>query len=136
MLENENKRYITWDQMEGLVNKLATIIKNHLMLNPLSNIDSIYGIPRGGSIPAVMLSHKLGIPYSEKITLTSLIVDDICDSGVTLKEWEGYTTAVLLFKPHTSCAVPTLYGSTHNSDEWIVFPWERNDSNPIQDYKI
>ena len=131
MLENENKRYITWDQVEGLVSELANLIRYDF-----SDIDSIYGIPRGGLIPAVMLSHKLGIPISKKITLTSLIVDDICDSGVTLKEWEEYTTAVLLFKPHTSFVVPTLYGSTHNSDEWIVFPWERNGSNPIQDYKI
>jgi len=125
------KIYLTWDQVDGLVDKLATQVKSEF-----TNIDSIYGIPRGGLIPAVMLSHKLGIPYSDKITLTSLIVDDICDSGITLTEWEGYTTAVLLHKPHTSCAVPTIYGSTHDSDAWIIYPWERNDSKTIQDYKL
>ena len=125
------KRYLTWDQVDGLVDELATQVKSEF-----TNIDSIYGIPRGGLIPAVMLSHKLGIPYSDKITLTSLIVDDISDSGVTLKEWEGYTTAVLLHKPHTSCAVPTIYGSVHSSDAWIIYPWERNDSKTIQDYKL
>ena len=125
------KRYLTWDQVDGLVDELATQVKSEF-----TNIDSIYGIPRGGLIPAVMLSHKLGIPYSDKITLKSLIVDDICDSGVTLKAWEGYTTAVLLHKPHTSCVVPTIYGSTHNSDAWIIYPWERDDSKTIQDYKL
>jgi hypoxanthine phosphoribosyltransferase len=125
------KRYLTWDQVDGLVDELATQVKSEF-----TNIDSIYGIPRGGLIPAVMLSHKLGIPYSDKITLKSLIVDDICDSGVTLKAWEGYTTAVLLYKPHTSCAVPTIYGSVHSSDAWIIYPWERDDSKTIQDYKL
>ena len=125
------KRYLTWDQVDGLVDELATQVKSEF-----TNIDSIYGIPRGGLIPAVMLSHKLGIPYSDKITLKSLIVDDICDSGVTLKAWEGYTTAVLLHKPHTSCAVPTIYGSVHSGDAWIIYPWERDDSKTIQDYKL
>jgi len=125
------KKYLTWYQVEGLVDELAIKVKSEF-----ANIDSIYGIPRGGLIPAIMLSHKLGIPYSDTITLTSLIVDDICDSGITLKEWEGYTTAVLLYKPHTSCAVPTIYGSVHSSDAWIIYPWERDDSKTIQDYKL
>ena len=128
------KKYLTWDQVDGLVDELAIQVKSEF-----TNIDSIYGIPRGGLIPAVMLSHKLGIPLITKLgygTLTTLIVDDICDSGKTLKLYEGLTTAVLLHKPHTSSSVPTLFGSVHSSDAWIIYPWERDDSKTIQDYKL
>tara|TARA_R110002153_G_scaffold78525_1_gene200979 strand:+ start:870 stop:1262 length:393 start_codon:yes stop_codon:yes gene_type:complete len=123
------KEYLTW----MYVDRLTDIIASQIKLN-FKNVDSIYGIPRGGLIPAVMLSHKLGLPYSDKLTLTSLIVDDISDTGVTLKEFEGYNTAVLLHKPHTSESVPTIYGESYQKDDWVVFPWEREDSETIQDY--
>jgi len=128
------KRYLTWDQVDNLVDIIAAQVRKEF-----SNTTHIYGIPRGGLIPAVMLSHKLNIPLVTKIgyeTLTTLIVDDISDSGETLKYWEGLNTAVLLHKPHTSCAVPTIYGSIHSSDAWIIYPWERKDSETIQDYKL
>ena len=128
------KIYLTWEQVDSLVEELATQVEKEF-----SNTTHIYGIPRGGLIPAVMLSHRLGIPLITKLgheTLTTLIVDDISDSGETLKFWEGLTTAVLLHKPHTSCAVPTIYGSIHSSDAWIIYPWERKDAETIQGYKL
>mgnify|MGYP003657565196 FL=1 len=127
------KIFLTWDEVDELVDRIATRITNEF-----SNITHIYGIPRGGLIPAVMLSHKLGIPLTDNgyETLTTLIVDDISDSGETLKEWEGLNTAVLLHKPHTSCSIPTIKGKIHRGDEWIIYPWERKDSENIQDYKL
>jgi len=127
------KIFLTWDEVEELVDRIATRITNEF-----SNITHIYGIPRGGLIPAVMLSHKLGIPLTDNgyETLTTLIVDDISDSGETLKEWEGLNTAVLLHKPHTSCSVPTINGNIHRGNEWIIYPWEQDDSKTIQDYKL
>ena len=127
------KKYLTWSQVDGLVDELVTQVKKDF-----SNITHIYGIPRGGLIPAVMLSHKLSIPLVTEPykNLTTLIVDDISDSGQTLREWEGLTTAVLLHKPHTSCCIPTIYGSVHSSDAWIIYPWERKDAETIQGYKL
>ena len=126
-----DKVYLSWDDIDQLTSIIALQV-----LVEFPNIDSIYGIARGGLIPATMLSHKLGIPYSSELTLTSLIVDDICDSGQTLKEWEGYTTAVLHYKPHTACSVPTIHATIHSGDEWIIYPWEARDSETIQDYKL
>ena len=51
------KEYLTW----MYVDRLTDIIASQIKLN-FKNVDSIYGIPRGGLIPAVMLSHKLGLP--------------------------------------------------------------------------
>ncbi len=55
-----------------------------------------------------------------------LIVDDICDSGVTLQfiknklDNEIVKTAVLIDKTKTC----EYYGNQYQSDDWIKFPWD------------
>ena len=124
------KVYLTWEEVDDLVN-----ILKQKVLDELPEIGSVMGIARGGLIPAVMLSHKLGVPYTNLIDPNTLVVDDICDSGETLKNAPGVYHAVLHYKPHTSCVAPTIWGK-EVGDEWIVYPWERNDSRAIQDYKL
>ena len=97
-----------------------------------AEIKSITGIERGGLIPAVMISHKLNIPYVTKINKYTLVVDDICDTGETLKKTVAGFTATLHYKP-TAIFTPDFY-SKEVGTEWIVYPWERNDSETIQDY--
>jgi len=121
------KRYISWEEVETLVKILYDNI-----LESDEDFDTIWGLPRGGLIPAVMLSHKLGLPY--KSDGNALVVDDICDSGKTLKTIQ-FPTAVLHYKPHTSIIEPTFYACKFESDDWIVYPWENEDSKTIQDYK-
>jgi uncharacterized protein len=125
-----NKQYLKWEDIEVLVDILYKKIQSDLQ-----PINSIHGLKRGGYIPAVMLSHKLKLPYSEVIHMDTLIVDDICDSGETLENAPGLYHAVLHYKPHTSSFIPTIW-SQKIGDEWIVYPWERDDSRTIQDYKI
>tara|TARA_B100001063_G_scaffold215038_1_gene215739 strand:- start:490 stop:903 length:414 start_codon:yes stop_codon:yes gene_type:complete len=128
-----NKRYLNWKDVEDLIDILHSNI-----LESDFKIEYIYGIPRGGLIPSVLLSHKMGIPLTNyAYTKNSLIVDDICDSGKTLSEiLAPNPTAVLHYKPHTSSFKPTLFASKFNDDDWIVYPWERVDSKTIQDYNI
>ncbi len=101
----------------------------------ISVAKDFYGIKRGGLIPAVMVSHKLGLPWSDVMLPNTLVIDDIADTGVTLKNAVGAYTAVLHYKPHTSCHIPNLWASVHEGDEWIIYPWERKDSQTIQAYK-
>ena len=126
----KGKLFLSWDNIEVLVNILCEKIKLDML-----PINSVHGLKRGGYIPAVMLSHELNLPYSEVVLKDTLVVDDICDSGETLKNAPGVYHAVLHYKPHTSCVVPTIWGK-EMGDEWIVYPWERDDSRTIQDYKI
>jgi hypoxanthine phosphoribosyltransferase len=104
----------------------------------LSNM-KIVPIPRGGYIPAVILSHQLRLsvcPLHLSMVGDSdccIVVDDICDTGKTFKE----TRAVL---PHALYAslVTKPEGSSfcHISvqeipqDMWAVFPWEDPDEIP------
>tara|TARA_R110000772_G_scaffold193295_1_gene304184 strand:+ start:302 stop:697 length:396 start_codon:yes stop_codon:yes gene_type:complete len=131
MLKANNKIFLSWGDINELVDTLCENIPMEL-----PNIDSVCGLARGGLIPAVMVSHKLGLPYSNTIGPNTLVIDDICDSGETLKNGIGVYTAVLYHKPHTSSFTPNVFAKEHNGDEWIIYPWEKGDSEPIQDYLV
>jgi hypothetical protein len=64
---SNNKISVSWWDMTDLIKDLAEKIPFEVPL-----VDSIYGIPRGGLIPAVMLSHKLGLPMVETIGKNTL----------------------------------------------------------------
>jgi hypoxanthine phosphoribosyltransferase len=122
-----NKVYLSWDDINILVEDLCQTIAASG-----AEIKSITGIQRGGLIPAVMISHKLHIPFVSRINKDTLVVDDICDTGETLKNTIGMYTATLHYKP-TAIFTPDFY-SKEVGTEWIVYPWERSDSESIQDY--
>ena len=122
-----NKMYLSWDDINVLVEDLCNTIATSG-----AEIKSIAGIKRGGLIPAVMVSHKLNIPYVDRINKDTLVVDDICDTGETLKNSIAMYTATLHYKP-TAGFTPDFYAKEVGSD-WIVYPWERKDSDAVQDY--
>ena len=133
------KVYVEWEDLERDIDKIVSQVKE---------VDYVVGIPRGGLIIAVMVSHRLGIKHMtvdhlEKLEEFNLdidkkrilIVDDISDSGQTLKRYkkEGYTTATLDVR-NSTITVPDHYVNWLDNTNWIVYPWERKDSNTIQDY--
>jgi hypoxanthine phosphoribosyltransferase len=127
-LKADGKIYLSWDDIETLVDNLCKQITEKTR-----TVTSVTGLQRGGLIPAVMISHKLNIPYVYSIHPTTLVIDDICDTGETLNFiLGGVPTAVLHYKP-TANHKPTFYAQ-EVGDEWIVYPWERKDSEAIQDY--
>ena len=115
-----NKTHITWECVDGLVNDLVKQIKKSD-----KQYSCIYGIPRGGLIPAVMLSHRLNIPMVNVITSGCLIIDEIADKGNELSkpEYHGFDVAVL-YRRYNCPIKPTYNSWVFNSDDWIVFPWE------------
>ena len=128
------KVFMSWNWVDLQIEVLANKIGSN------SKFTVVTGIPRGGLIPAVMLSHKLGIkymPYREAIKALKpvLVVDDIADTGYTLTELgtRGFSTATLCFRYSTQYT-PEYYGEEITDDRWLVFPWEENDSKTIQGY--
>jgi len=117
-----NKEYMTWEQFDKACYKLAEALK------PLK-FKNIYGIPRGGLIVAVRLSHLLNIPlilYIKSSGQNTLIVDDIADTGKTLKPFKSegcYLCITTLYYHKQSVVVPDYYVHI-KKDRWIVFPWE------------
>ena len=124
-----NKKHINYSETILWLEKLKYQIKNSNL--PITNIS---GIPRGGLIPAVLLSHMLDLPYNTKINANTLLIDDIADTGETLFNTSAVYTASLVYKPHTSKIKPTFYAYEHTNDDWIVFFWEKKEAKPIQGY--
>ena len=136
MEQNLNKRFITWKDIDNAVERLAINITNSKI-----EIAAVGGLPRGGLIPAVMLSHKLTISFVSQANVTRvtgniLIVDDICDSGKTLKRFkfeDNVYTATLHYKTIAEYE-PHFWWRLASENEWICYPWEREDSKTIADY--
>jgi GTP cyclohydrolase I len=88
----------------------------------------VYGIPQGGSVPAVMVARHLNLPILDQPGPSgSLVVDDIVDSGITMARYEGQRRDALYRKPH---APVDLAPAAPVVSEWIVFPWERDGGEP------
>ena len=108
---------------------------------------AIIAINRGGSIPGVLLSHKANIPLTilnkggiiyerEKF----LVVDDVADTGSTLKNItylaqgqaleyhplvyanKNFKIATIHYKKHSKVK-PDYFVETTN--KWIVYPYEQ-----------
>lgn len=126
-----SKFYIAWDQIDMAVDLIAVQIEEDEW-----RPRKICGVSRGGLVPGVMLSHRLNVPFEpitpDTVLLDSkdvLIVDDIYDSGSTIKQLKklnpNVRTAVILFSDHhTDLYAVDYYGADYIGDQWVVFPWE------------
>lgn len=88
--------------------------------------DCIYGIPRGGMVVAVRLSHLLDVRVitdEDDIRYSrTLVVDDIADTGNTLECFRYWDIATLYYHKQ-STVVPNIW-VYEKTDKWVVFPWE------------
>jgi len=119
---------ISWEYYISLIHEL----KNRIDLkNP--HIDFIYGVPRGGLIPAVILSHEMGLPiisnFMDGKDGVVLIVDDLVDTGKTVINLiamrDQMDVVIATLYKHKKCRVfPDFY--VEENDCWIEFPYEKN----------
>ncbi len=138
------KKFISWEEIDTLVDSLSAQIILDCKKNgttPKERYKGIYALQRGGLIPGVMLSHRLDIPMIDRLQSyygrEFLIIDDIADTGETLSHMraEVFRTArtATLHYHRQSKVVPNFWVD-EKGDDWIVYPWEKSDSEEIQDY--
>lgn len=108
--------HLTWNEFDCVVIDLADRLKG-------LNVDSVHGVPRGGLCLAIALSHKLGLPLLKiGCTEKTIIVDDIVDSGKTMKDYDRCPVRVAWVARKDA---PGILSYRHLLDnQWIVFPWE------------
>lgn len=127
------KKKITFEEVKELVEKLAQELENPCF----PDIERIFPVMRGGLIPAALLNRLTGIPIELNPDLcnpqTTLYIDDINDSGLTFERLNQFNTASL-FMRSTTKRESFVYGEIIEDDSWIVFPWESEIDEPIQDY--
>jgi uncharacterized protein len=145
---------ISWDEIEKAIDSLANQIKKADF-----EIDYIIGIASGGIVPLGLLAKKLkiknvltltarsyvgekqgqlNVTYLPEIDLEGkkiLLVDELVDSGQTLKEItqvilkkykpNQLKTATLAINKQNCKFVPDFFAI--GSENWMVFPWEKED---------
>lgn len=134
------KLYLTWAQFDAAARQIAEHYKD-------AGLTRIVGISRGGLPLAVKLSNLLNIPMTPLVwqtrdgdikdgdglldlrreTDTILFVDDICDTGETIKQIKKITPSTRWCTWITKEQGLTEYQVTSlrpDDERWIVFPWE------------
>lgn len=130
------KQYYTWQEFDKDIEEIVR------WASPASgrprarerNFKSVYGIPRGGLMVGVAVSHRLGLPLklkTEELNQDTLLVDDIADSGRTLENLDKVlnfkpVVAVLFYHKDTR-RMPDFY--IREKKDWVVFPWETERSS-------
>ena len=150
------KKYLTTQEIDNSLNDCVDLINKNISGIQKPHILSIY---RGSLSIGVQLSHYLKAPLSvidfqsydgdskepnliKNAGVTAedilIIIDEICDKGVTLKITEEYIRNIF---PNNKIIIYTIVGSKEhpphynysiehkvnpetNEKEWIVFPWE------------
>ncbi len=155
-IETDDKVYISYENITKQMKLAGNILGD--------DYDTILCITRGGLIPAGMLAYQLGIKDIVNIKISSyndddeqeivevqplskkdikklkrsnkvLIVDDILDSGNTLKELDLYLYDALkdnyieydvfnIVTKNKELSDYSIYNMT-GDDRWVVFPWDK-----------
>lgn len=148
-----NKTVYSWSDFDTDIEAIS-----NQLINTHWAPDYIVGVKRGGLIPAIKLSHILNKPLimmscqlrdstDNKVRLYEveevpndkniLIVDDICDSGITMSQImvqflanlfvpSNVRTCALIFNTAQKFLVDYSGRNIDRTedDSWIVFPWE------------
>ena len=141
-----DKTYISWNDFHQDVKNLCQKIKQ-------TNIqyDKIVAISRGGFIPAGIIAYELDIRNSAVVNISTyinnkqtklekinnietigkidektLIIDDLSDSGQTIKimrETFKNGTYVTVYAKEKGKSYPDIY-EKDMPNHWLVFPWD------------
>lgn len=108
-----------WDQFEKAVDTLVQKLSDR-------QFSCIFGEPRGGLTLAVVLSHRLNIPFSLTPKPGMLWCDDLVDTGHALnlaqKNFPDATFCVWIARQPVSNVV--FAEELPHDGRWILFPWE------------
>ena len=131
------KEFVSWELIDDCVTDIAFYLKD-----TGKDFKGVFGVPRGGSLLAVMLSHKLDIPYITEFWRVGdgdiVVIDDIADTGKTFQFYkeqpETKDAHYVTIHEHKQSIVKPDYSVIEKVDKWIVYPWETTNSEEIQDY--
>ena len=118
----KEKIAISWKEYDDMIVQLTEKIKESKI-----TFDGIYGIPRGGLVLAVSLSHQLDLPLLIYPTKNTLVVDDISDEGKTLSSLKNRKIATLYSTSWTKIKPDWHIKEKTDKNTWLIFPWENQE---------
>ena len=132
MLNHRTNIYFHWLDFDKAIEEIASRLDQKKLLD---TFDMIYGVPRNGLVLAVALSHAIEKPITltlspyYKVVSRTLIIDDISDSGKTLRSiGAAFKHQILTATIHVvedSLVIPTIWLFEKKKGDWIVYPWEK-----------
>lgn len=104
----------------------------------------LYGVPRGGVAVAYKIAHEFAklypghqvptvfaMPYGGRMLQGRvLVVDDIVDSGETIRKYNYRPTLALLCRDASKAKADYYGADLQGSTEWVQFPWDEEGSEP------
>lgn len=111
----------TWEMFEIDVPFLVKTIQH----TKGAKFNGIYALPRGGLPLGVRLSHELDLPLIiGGVDKTTLVVDDIADTGNTLEPYRKRGCCIATIYRHRMCPFTPHFFAREN-EQYIHFPWEK-----------
>ena len=128
------KRYVKWWEVKQYIDNLVERLKTDEYFH-LEECPGIFTFPRGGFILATLLSYKLDLPILSNPAKNCIIIDDIIDTGITMKKYSDlmkdknyFITAMFMkdnqLEEEAEYQCFANYFEFIKKDEWIVYPWE------------
>lgn len=132
---------LTWDKYLTDINRLGDKVEHN---KNIYKMKYVYGIPRGGVIPATIISHRLGLEFIDGSMFLYylrnlsdmrkvLVIDDIADSGRTILTLQGHNRSkndficATIYKRHSCPIQPDFFAELITHDDWLVFPYEKEN---------
>jgi hypoxanthine phosphoribosyltransferase len=120
---------LSWADFDCACSKVARFVRKKQRQG--IRIANVYGIPRGGLGMALRLSHLLGLPIivdEKRVGKSTLVVDEICDTGRTLFEFskrhgKRYALIATVYHRKGASFTPDYY-LRRKTTRWVLFPWE------------
>ena len=127
----DKEQHVSWSEIDSLIEHLSNLI-----IKSQNKFSSISTLSRGGLIPSRLLADRLGIEkifVDEKvISINSLVVDDIFDSGETFnktilksEDSSKFSFATLFARRGKQLPAQLIYGEETVDDGYVVFPWDK-----------
>ena len=109
---------MTYIEVQRLVDIICTNIRD-------KKYSGVYGIPRGGLVPAALIAYRLGVPVVgfRDINKNILIVDDGVNSGVTISnDAYSFCDKAVLTVRNGKQELVTYFGKIVY--DYVTYPWE------------
>lgn len=125
-----NKVLLSMHQIDGLAAAAARKIMD-TTVDFGGRLPRVYAIPRGGIMAAMAIRQHVPFNMVDDPRIADYIVDDLIDSGETVKEVLALTQGRLIHPAN----VVVLLDKRHAewAGKWVVFPWEVNETTSIED---
>ena len=124
----------TYGNLYEAVNKVAPDL---LKRKNSGQINSVYGIPRGGIPLAVAIAFKIGVPIVERPHSKTLVVDDYIDTGRTITKFLDNIKFVLAMSDYTKEEGYDHYLLNKPIiDNDMMFPWNSKSNKKSDGFRM